>query len=193
MYLRLVLASILAVTSSFHFPYPFHARSSLAIASANDHPSSPSTSPSSQSNGSSSQSTSSSSSQPSELNPQRKYEKKISAPRPRLGASVGTKYVLPHTYTKGGSLYYKGKFRPQGEIIDRPTIGNPSRLRVLGGSKKGLPLTSPDVYLRPMMSTVKLALFSTLISIGIYSQPDQRIRHLDVFAGSGSVGIEVSE
>ena len=40
---------------------------------------------------------------------------KVSAPRPRRGASVGTKHALPQSYIKdgnsdkGGSRYYKGK------------------------------------------------------------------------------------
>jgi 16S rRNA G966 N2-methylase RsmD len=40
-----------------------------------------------------------------------------------------------------------------------------------------------------MMGKVKEAIYSTLTSFGIYSNPSA-IRHLDIFAGSGSVGLE---
>lgn len=46
-----------------------------------------------------------------------------------------------------------------------------------------------DVYLRPMMGKVREAVFSTLESIGLYNS-ETITRHLDVFSGSGSVGIE---
>ncbi|GMI53715.1 hypothetical protein ScalyP_jg4620 [Parmales sp. scaly parma] len=74
-------------------------------------------------------------------------------------------------------------------MLTKTTIGNPSRLKILGGTRRNLPLRSPSVYLRPMMGKVKEALFSTLVSIGVYSGTTP-VNHLDVFAGSGSVGLE---
>lgn len=128
--------------------------------------------------------------------PPKKFTQKIKAPRPKLGASVGSIHSLPHKYTSspstkrsGGSSPSKNLFRPQGEMLTKTTIGNPSRLKILGGTRRNLPLRSPSVYLRPMMGKVKEALFSTLVSIGVYSGTTP-VNHLDVFAGSGSVGLE---
>jgi len=68
-------------------------------------------------------------------------------------------------------------------------LNNPSNIKIIGGSARGRRLDSPTVYLRPMMGKVREAVFSTLTSFGLY---DSGIltRHLDIFAGSGSVGLE---
>jgi len=72
-------------------------------------------------------------------------------------------------------------------------------LKILGGSARGRKLDSPDVYLRPMMGKVREAVYSTFTSFGLYdvvntvgSGDDMNAptRHLDIFAGSGSVGLE---
>ena len=63
-------------------------------------------------------------------------------------------------------------------------------LKIIGGSARGRRLDSPQVYLRPMMGKVREALFSTLTSFGLYDSPQTATRHLDIFAGSGSVGLE---
>jgi 16S rRNA (guanine966-N2)-methyltransferase len=60
-------------------------------------------------------------------------------------------------------------------------------LKILGGTARGRRLDSPQVYLRPMMGKVREALYSTLQSFELYDYP---LRHLDLFAGSGSVGLE---
>merc|ERR1711957_830048 len=49
-------------------------------------------------------------------------------------------------------------------------------------------LMSPDVFLRPMMGRVKEALFSTLYSMEVWDSGNARV--LDLFSGSGSVGLE---
>ncbi|CAM9529237.1 unnamed protein product, partial [Phaeothamnion confervicola] len=80
-----------------------------------------------------------------------------------------------------------GTVRPQGQ--ERAVgINNPAKLRVLGGTARGRRLESPDVFLRPMMGKVREALYSTLTTIGVFE--DTSARFLDLFAGSGSVGIE---
>lgn len=79
--------------------------------------------------------------------------------------------------------------RPQGQSRDAGRYNNPSNLRVLGGSVRGRKLESPNVYLRPMMGKVKEAVYSTLTSFGLY-EDGRRTRQLDVFSGSGSVGLE---
>lgn len=92
-------------------------------------------------------------------------------------------YVFISSYS---SISVK-KVRPQGEARDRE-IANPNRLKIIGGMAKGTKLQSPDVYLRPMMSKVREALFSTLDYMDIFAGENTRV--LDMFAGSGSVGLE---
>ncbi len=51
------------------------------------------------------------------------------------------------------------------------------------------------MYLRPMMGKVKEAVYSTFASFGLYdatlsSSSTDAVRHLDIFSGSGSVGLE---
>lgn len=65
---------------------------------------------------------------------------------------------------------------------------NPNKLKIIGGIAKGTKLNSPNVYLRPMMSKVREALFSTLTHMEVFTGDNTRV--LDVFSGSGSVGLE---
>lgn len=107
--------------------------------------------------------------------------RKISARRPELG------HVVPAVYKqKGGSQ--NPRLRPQGKAREAG-LNNPSMLRISAGSAKGRRLDSPSVYLRPMMGKVKEAVFSTFTAFGLYD-PTTSTRHLDIFAGSGSVGLE---
>lgn len=78
------------------------------------------------------------------------------------------------------------KLRPQGKAREAG-LNNPSNLKILGGTARGLRLDSPTVYLRPMMGKVREAVYSTFQSFGLYDYP---VRHLDLFSGSGSVGLE---
>jgi 16S rRNA (guanine(966)-N(2))-methyltransferase RsmD len=77
--------------------------------------------------------------------------------------------------------------RPQGISRDKELI-NPNRLKIIAGSAKGMKLNSPDVYLRPMMAKVREALFSSLEHMEVFH--GNNIRVLDLFSGSGSVGLE---
>lgn len=79
------------------------------------------------------------------------------------------------------------RIRPQGKPRDS-SITNPNRLRIIAGLAKGKKIESPDVYLRPMMAKVREALFSSLESLGLFDS--NSINVLDVFSGSGSVGLE---
>jgi 16S rRNA (guanine(966)-N(2))-methyltransferase RsmD len=79
------------------------------------------------------------------------------------------------------------RIRPQGATRDRE-INNPNRLKIIGGTVKGTKLQSPDVYLRPMMAKVREALFSTLGFMDVFAGESTRV--LDMFSGSGSVGLE---
>ena len=95
--------------------------------------------------------------------------------------------------SSGPALRAQGKER-------QDSINNPSNLKILGGSARGRKLDSPDVYLRPMMGKVREAVYSTFTSFGLYEVasagddeggvPLAPTRHLDIFTGSGSVGLE---
>ena len=107
--------------------------------------------------------------------------RKIEARRPTLG------HVVPkqaRKVTAGGSK--NPRLQAQGKA---PGLSNPSMLKISAGSAKGRRLDSPSVYLRPMMGKVREAVFSTFISFGLYDS-SLAVRHLDIFAGSGSVGLE---
>ena len=59
-------------------------------------------------------------------------------------------------------------------------------MRVIAGEARGTPLKAPEgMRTRPMSDKVKGALFSMLASLGV--EPE---RVLDLYAGSGAVGIE---
>jgi len=72
----------------------------------------------------------------------------------------------------------------QGELR-KPRHG---ALRVVGGEARGRRLESPATMLRPMMSKVREAMFSTLFSMGSFRNRETNV--LDAFAGSGAVGCE---
>lgn len=109
-------------------------------------------------------------------------DRKISAKRPPLG------HVVPRaTKAKGAGGSSNPRLRPQGKAREAG-MNNPSNLKILGGSARGRRLDSPEVYLRPMMGKVREAVYSTFTSFGLYDSDNAR--HLDVFAGSGSVGLE---
>lgn len=79
----------------------------------------------------------------------------------------------------------QGQVRVQGSqnAVRRPPPGT----RVTSGTARGRKLRSPNVYLRPMMGKVREALFSMLVMMDAI-RPEGSI--LDLFAGSGSVGLE---
>mmetsp|Transcript_10136 Transcript_10136/g.14326 ORF Transcript_10136/g.14326 Transcript_10136/m.14326 type:complete len:330 (+) Transcript_10136:132-1121(+) len=94
--------------------------------------------------------------------------------------------LLPKKRNSGTSGGTK-KVRTQG-INREEGLKNAQRLKVLGGSAKGRKLESPEVYLRPMMGKVREALYNTLVSVGLFEDYSPTI--LDLYSGSGSVGIE---
>lgn len=77
---------------------------------------------------------------------------------------------------------------PQGQPRSRE-LNNPNKLRIIGGTARGRKIDSPNVYLRPMMSKVREAIFSTLTYLHVFA-PEKEARVLDIFAGAGSVGLE---
>jgi len=94
--------------------------------------------------------------------------------------------IVPKGKRKGGTS--QPTLRPQGKIR-LGANNNPSNLKILGGTARGRHLSSPDVYLRPMMGKVREAVYSTFTSFGLYDE-GVRTKHLDIFSGSGSVGLE---
>jgi len=130
----------------------------------------------------------------------KKLQEPVQAKRPMLGHVVpkaSRSRVLPKNVKKSGGSSRSPILRPQGRTRDT-NLNNPSNLRIIGGTFKGRRLSSPtSVYLRPMMGKVRSAVFSTLTSFGLFeavaeieSDAVRKVRHLDVFAGSGSVGLE---
>lgn len=97
----------------------------------------------------------------------------------------GGKTYAPRQIRGGGRLRI-GNVRTQGKrYVKLPP--NPPGLRVAAGTAKGRAVKSPNVYLRPMMAKVREALFSMLDGFGAL-RSDGCV--LDLFCGSGSVGIE---
>lgn len=100
--------------------------------------------------------------------------------------------VYKPVYSSGSGPVYSGgsgriRVRNQGAKREKEIV-NPNRLRIIAGTAKGKKIDSPDVYLRPMMAKVREAVFSTLDFIGVFQGNTTRV--LDMFAGSGSVGLE---
>ena len=128
----------------------------------------------------------------------------VVAKRPTLGHIVPknskTRQYKPDDQVSGGSN--TSQLRPQGQSRDTLRYNNPSNLKILGGSVRGRKLESPNVYLRPMMGKVKEAVYSTFTTFGLYEDnivggsgsssigSSCNTRHLDIFSGSGSVGLE---
>lgn len=98
----------------------------------------------------------------------------------------------PRQISKMGGSQSKRSSKTQGKAWDAAavgTTGGASRLRIIGGSARGKKLESPPVHLRPMMSKVREALFSTLFSFDLFAG-NKPPRVLDLFCGAGSVGLE---
>lgn len=93
--------------------------------------------------------------------------------------------LMSNSIKSGGSRLKQ--IQSQGQERVKELI-NPNRLRIIGGTAKGKKIDSPDVYLRPMMAKVREALFSTLTYQGLFTSNTTNV--LDVFSGSGSVGLE---
>jgi len=113
--------------------------------------------------------------------------RKVQAKRPFLG------HVIPEDAKARNRRQKQGgsggpKLRAQGKAR-ADSINNPSNLKILGGTARGRKLDSPEVFLRPMMGKVKEAVYSTFASFGLYDD-GVATNHLDIFSGSGSVGLE---
>ena len=94
-------------------------------------------------------------------------------------------FVRKSTIVSGGSKLKS--ISEQGQLKEE-NIFNPNRLRIIAGTAKGKKIQSPDVYLRPMMAKVREAVFSSLEFMGLFDSNTTRV--LDIFSGSGSIGLE---
>lgn len=75
--------------------------------------------------------------------------------------------------------------RPSPKSSPRPPLNGTGQLRIIGGSWRGRKLSFPDVEgLRPTGDRVRETLFNWL------APEIQKARCLDVFAGSGALGLE---
>jgi hypothetical protein len=86
--------------------------------------------------------------------------------------------------TSGGSSSQPPRVRKQGK---EPQVRELQRLMVSGGDHRGRRIQTPAVYMRPMMSRVREALFSMVYPTGVLRES---AAVLDLFSGSGVVGIE---
>ena len=89
-----------------------------------------------------------------------------------------TRGIRPGEKALSRTARQQGKAAPLREI---------QKLYVTGGDCRGRKIRTPDVFLRPMMSRVREALFSILYPSNCVRDSGQ---HLDLFAGAGTVGIE---
>lgn len=96
--------------------------------------------------------------------------------------------MMSNRVRSGGGSGSQKRVRPQGDKRAKE-LNNPNKLRIIAGKARGKKLESPDVYLRPMMAKVREALFSTLVYMELFDS-SENLAVLDMFAGSGSVGLE---
>lgn len=104
-----------------------------------------------------------------------------------ISTNIDDRYILVRSIQCSITMKLEKRILPQGKPRVRE-IANPNKLRIIAGSARGKKIDSPDVYLRPMMAKVREAVFSTLTHLGLFDENSARV--LDMFAGSGSVGLE---
>ncbi|CAJ1366422.1 unnamed protein product [Effrenium voratum] len=85
---------------------------------------------------------------------------------------------------KAGKKAGSKRIRPQGRA---PKVEEAQTLRLTGGEHRSRAIKVPNVFLRPMMAKVRQALFSMLAGCDAFQE---EARVLDLFAGSGIVGLE---
>jgi 16S rRNA (guanine966-N2)-methyltransferase len=117
--------------------------------------------------------------------------RKLAVKRPLLGHVVPKSARLAAKNAAAGGSN-PSQLRQQGQV--QLDVAKPSMLKIAGGLARGRKLDSPSVHLRPMMGKVREAVYSTFTSMGLYesssSATSSCCHHLDIFAGSGSVGLE---
>jgi len=97
----------------------------------------------------------------------------------------------PGVKNKGRSKKSRQKLNwrlKQGSPLAHNNWDNPSRLRVTTGIAKGRKLEQPRVHIRPMRNKVREAMFDQLLGMHLFD--DRSVRVLDLFSGTGSIGVE---
>mmetsp|Transcript_40805 Transcript_40805/g.93972 ORF Transcript_40805/g.93972 Transcript_40805/m.93972 type:complete len:541 (-) Transcript_40805:66-1688(-) len=97
----------------------------------------------------------------------------------------------PGKKSKGRSKKSRQKLEwrlKQGTPLAHTNWNSPSRLRVTTGIAKGRKLEQPPVRIRPMMNQVREAMFDQILGMHLFD--DRSVRVLDLFSGTGSIGIE---
>jgi 16S rRNA (guanine966-N2)-methyltransferase len=107
----------------------------------------------------------------------------VRAPR-RIRKGEGSAPLGAAGRRTGGAGRDKAAVRAQGRAAQVRSL---QKLTITGGTARGRRLVTPDVYLRPMMSRVREALFSMLLPMGVLRDS---AAHLDLFSGAGTVGLE---
>ena len=97
---------------------------------------------------------------------------------PRACAVPTEKLRAPRRARGAPPIREQGRATPQREL---------QRLQITGGEWRGRRLLTPEVYMRPMMSRVREALFSMLYPTGVLRETASI---LDCFSGAGTVGLE---
>lgn len=108
-------------------------------------------------------------------------------PRVKVRAPRRLKKGEPNAIRGGGGTRRPAggkEMRKQGK---EAAVRDLQRLYITGGAQRGRRIRTPDIYLRPMMSRVREALYSILYPTGVLRESAS---HLDLFAGAGTVGLE---
>ena len=120
---------------------------------------------------------------------------------PRSGITAGDTLLAvdamndPRAYMVGKRLIEAGKSpAPTGDCRNPRSEGAAEGMRIIGGSRRGLHLADVGAgdaaaHLRPTSDRVREAIFNLLINGG-YGDPVSGARVLDLFAGTGALGLE---
>ncbi|CAE7442924.1 IFT172 [Symbiodinium microadriaticum] len=110
----------------------------------------------------------------------------ISRTRPTKSVSGGPGHAWGRSKRSKQKVEWRLK---QGPPLAHKNWAFPSRLRVSTGTAKRRRLEQPaGVIVRPTMERVREALFNQVTAMHLFE--DRSVRHLDLFTGTGSVGIE---
>uniref|UniRef100_A0A7S4SVZ1 Uncharacterized protein n=1 Tax=Alexandrium monilatum TaxID=311494 RepID=A0A7S4SVZ1_9DINO len=127
----------------------------------------------------------------------------LPGPDELVNTDVPNKFLEIHRQRRtktlgGGPGHVKGRSKrsrqkvewrlKQGAPLAHKNWDFPSRLRVSTGIARRRRLEQPPVHIRPMMERVREALFNQVTAMHLFE--DRSVRMLDLFAGTGSAGIE---
>ncbi|XP_954391.1 uncharacterized protein TA21155 [Theileria annulata] len=103
------------------------------------------------------------------------YTQKLNISRP-INKNVKTRYKLQQFPKKQG-------------VTKDGSYKFCSNLRICGGAIRGRKLCIPPIYVRPVMSRVKVSVFNYLNSLNMFSI-DKETNVIDLYCGTGSLGLE---